>query len=1212
MVAFAMPSRALSVVALALVAREASAQVDTLGFPTAPWSGSGPVRVTSPWSPAGRAWAVGAGVRYEAGALARYVDQGGVVEREALVGHALDLGLSGVFGLHDRVALGLTAPVRLAGQGTEAGPAVGDPGLWAPISLLRSDRGALAVVPRALFPLGSVPRHTGMGGPRVGAEVAGGLRAGPLALSGTVGAEGVPDGGVAGGVLGLGGAAASLSAGPWSVSLEGRARGRLGVASPPRGLGTEAVLTVGRSIGRVRSVAGGGGAPLGVEPGVAPGVAFVQAVWTSPSSAPDVVLEPALTVVDPAGRAVRGATVWVDDRSVAETDADGMVRPPRGALTIRAPGLQDVEVPRDRGDGPVVMPWRPVPLQVRVSDLRGAPVDARVTVEPGPGAPLDAPLDVTRGDGGWSVPLLPGAWVLHVRADGFGAQRRSVSVEPRREQPVATEVVLLPDAGGGRLDLAVVDPERQPVEGARVLLDGVPIGTTASGGDVVVDGLAGVQGVVRVTSESFREGEAVEVSLAERAEVSLAYQPGTVRVTALGPDGAVTDGLIQVLGPAVLPPLPLGADGERLVVLEPGDWTIVLSSAALGVQERQIEIREGQTPPIQAEFVLQRAASGGDLVVRVLEPDGTPLPGADVTLDGEPLGRTASGGTVRIAGVPQGTHALAVSHPGIEGVDRTVEVDTDLVEAVVAVRWRADAVLVAATDTVYDPVDALVQFECLACEGADALLPGALGPRGLRYFDGLQAGTWDLVLSSPDHGIQSRRVSVGGSELATAVVVFRGEARGNGSLEILVVDPEGQPSGAPVWLDGTPIGRADGGRLIVEGLGAGRRAVAACEGALGRTESTVSVGSERASVTVRCPWATGATRFTLTAGGVPVDDALLRVSGPTEVRPAAVDAGGRRVFALAPGPWSVLAASSSHGVMESDFEVRADGLTEVALAFGDAPAGSFVLRVTDRSGRPVPDAEVLRGRTSLGSTNGAGVLLMDAPTGALTVRGPQHAPAEVRVPAGASELVVELVPVRVPVDVKVSGPDGSAVRATISAHGPASVAPTDVDGQGVLELAPGSWRLVARAEGLGARQVELTVVAGEGRPSVGFALVPAKVVRQDTALVVQDIRFDLDADTLTPAYQSVLGEVAAMCLADDSVVRLEAQGHTDATGDPQYNVELSERRARVVRDALIAFGVPPDRVVARGYGPTRPVADNGTSAGRASNRRVEFRVVEER
>ena len=83
-------------------------------------------------------------------------------------------------------------------------------------------------------------------------------------------------------------------------------------------------------------------------------------------------------------------------------------------------------------------------------------------------------------------------------------------------------------------------------------------------------------------------------------------------------------------------------------------------------------------------------------------------------------------------------------------------------------------------------------------------------------------------------------------------------------------------------------------------------------------------------------------------------------------------------------------------------------------------------------------------------------------------------------------------------------------------------------------------------------------------------------------------------------------EIAALLLEHPGV-RVEIEGHTDASGPARDNLALSQRRANAVRDALVAAGVPRDRLVAYGYGEGVPLVDNSTPEGRAQNRRIEFR-----
>ena len=71
---------------------------------------------------------------------------------------------------------------------------------------------------------------------------------------------------------------------------------------------------------------------------------------------------------------------------------------------------------------------------------------------------------------------------------------------------------------------------------------------------------------------------------------------------------------------------------------------------------------------------------------------------------------------------------------------------------------------------------------------------------------------------------------------------------------------------------------------------------------------------------------------------------------------------------------------------------------------------------------------------------------------------------------------------------------------------------------------------------------------------------------------------------------------------------LVIQGHTDSSGSDEFNMELSEKRAKSVYDYMTAQGLNIKSVSYKGYGKTRPVADNSTKEGRAANRRVEFRI----
>lgn len=110
---------------------------------------------------------------------------------------------------------------------------------------------------------------------------------------------------------------------------------------------------------------------------------------------------------------------------------------------------------------------------------------------------------------------------------------------------------------------------------------------------------------------------------------------------------------------------------------------------------------------------------------------------------------------------------------------------------------------------------------------------------------------------------------------------------------------------------------------------------------------------------------------------------------------------------------------------------------------------------------------------------------------------------------------------------------------------------------------------------------------------------------ETTVVVLEGVTFEVGSDILTAAALRVLDRVAASLIGSPDL-RVRVSGHTDSTGSRAFNMRLSQDRAESVMRYLVAQGVDADRLVAVGYGPDRPVADNSTAAGRAMNRRVEL------
>ena len=105
-----------------------------------------------------------------------------------------------------------------------------------------------------------------------------------------------------------------------------------------------------------------------------------------------------------------------------------------------------------------------------------------------------------------------------------------------------------------------------------------------------------------------------------------------------------------------------------------------------------------------------------------------------------------------------------------------------------------------------------------------------------------------------------------------------------------------------------------------------------------------------------------------------------------------------------------------------------------------------------------------------------------------------------------------------------------------------------------------------------------------------------------------NITFAVDSSDISSNFYEILDSVA-LVLNEYNKTLVEVAGHTDSTGDAQYNQQLSERRAGSVAAYLRSRKVQAERLLAVGGGESYPVATNDTPAGRQANRRVEITIV---
>ncbi|MFW5833044.1 MAG: OmpA family protein [Pseudomonadota bacterium] len=138
------------------------------------------------------------------------------------------------------------------------------------------------------------------------------------------------------------------------------------------------------------------------------------------------------------------------------------------------------------------------------------------------------------------------------------------------------------------------------------------------------------------------------------------------------------------------------------------------------------------------------------------------------------------------------------------------------------------------------------------------------------------------------------------------------------------------------------------------------------------------------------------------------------------------------------------------------------------------------------------------------------------------------------------------------------------------------------------------------------RDFETQLAAEQARNDVQI-----RQLREDVLLLTLDseIQFATGSATVQPALRDTLRRIADV-LTRYPGTQVSVIGHTDSTGSLEFNQRLSEARANAVRNELIAFSVPAGSLFAMGRGPTDPVADNATAAGRAANRRVDLVVTQ--
>lgn len=120
--------------------------------------------------------------------------------------------------------------------------------------------------------------------------------------------------------------------------------------------------------------------------------------------------------------------------------------------------------------------------------------------------------------------------------------------------------------------------------------------------------------------------------------------------------------------------------------------------------------------------------------------------------------------------------------------------------------------------------------------------------------------------------------------------------------------------------------------------------------------------------------------------------------------------------------------------------------------------------------------------------------------------------------------------------------------------------------------------------------------------------IPLQPIEANATIVLNNIFFDVNKFDLKPESQIELDKIVQL-MNDNPTVKIQISGHTDNAGKPADNLTLSNNRAKTVVAYLINKRIKADRLKFKGYGETKPVAENKTETGRAKNRRTELQVI---
>ena len=518
--------------------------------------------------------------------------------------------------------------------------------------------------------------------------------------------------------------------------------------------------------------------------------------------------------------------------------------------------------------------------------------------------------------------LEDGEWTVVISSDEYGLQQREVHVDGLRKVLQVVDVVLAAELGSAELQLAVIDPDGNPVQGAKVSIDGEHHGSTSNAGTLVLAGLQPGTITLSLHGERFLEQPPIEVELVDGVRellVTMDWKPGTLQVVTRGRGEVPVDALVRFEGPGSISPTPVGADGEAFFELLPGTWTVGVSAETLGLQERVVTIEANQTSLIVISAVLRKERGDSVLDIHVSDPNGEPIDGARVAVDGEPVGTTSTGGSLRLEGLAPGDSVLEVAGEFHEYtvIDPLALAEGENVVELV-LEWLAGTVIVTILGP-DGPIDAVVR-----AYGPVVMAPVRTGIDGDRVLY-LEPGGWAVVASSPDLGIEQVEVQVEAGQEALLRIEFtlRELEEDQSRLILAIVDADEEPvAGATVRFEGREYTTAEGGSVVFEEAAMGEQALSVQARGYEPLADTVTIVRGNQTRTLRLEWVpVPITVVVRTNEGEPLK-ASVKWIGPSAVPDGSTGDDGSLSTELRPGAWTLVADTPDLGAGRAEVRIE--------------------------------------------------------------------------------------------------------------------------------------------------------------------------------------------------------------------------------------------------------------------------------------------------